>query len=289
VWNRASLTGLGGEPVRVVGYGSSTPDGGTGTKRTADLSIRQLTADLISIGNFVDRGICHGDSGGPTFHTFGDGVERLIGVHSFTRTEDCLDGADTRVDAKATFLLQWLAEKEDDCGPDFVCAVGACGATDPDCVDVGSLCEGSWQCAGRSCINDAQHPAAYCSKPCTTDDECGVDLRCDPFRRLCQYPQLPTARPGEACTPQATFCTVGSVCNGPSAAQAHCSQPCSRSIECLTGQNCRTGFAGGNVCFDPDPITLPIAQVEFPAAPRCAIGPGVFPLLAALWLMRRRG
>jgi V8-like Glu-specific endopeptidase len=287
-WNSQNISGLGGAAIRAVGYGAATPDGGTDTKRTVDLTIRQLTPDLISLGNLVDKGICHGDSGGPTFHTFGDGVERLVGVHSFTRTDDCLDGADTRIDAKAPFVLQWLADKEENCAANLVCATGVCLPVDPDCVALGSACDAPYECRGRQCVNDAQHAAKYCSKTCTTDDECVPGLSCDLGRGLCQLAQLPTARPGEPCIAGATFCTSGSVCNGASADQARCSQPCARTLECLPGQTCKTGFAGGNVCFDSPPVVLPIARVELPAAHGCSAGLGLWTVLGALWLRRRR-
>ena len=287
-WNRTSLTGLGGEPVRAVGYGADGPDAGTGTRRTVDLTIRQLTPELISLGNFVDKGICHGDSGGPTFHTFGDGVERLIGVHSFTRADDCLDGADTRIDAKANFVLQWLSEFEESCAANFVCAVGACVPVDPDCVALGQPCNASWDCRGRQCVSDAQHPENYCSKTCASDADCTGGLRCDTLRAVCQQPQLPTARPTEPCLPGATFCLSGAVCNGPTPELARCSQPCTRTLDCLAPQTCRTGFLGTNACFDPPPITFPVARLELPAATGCSAGVGLWPLLALAWLWRRR-
>lgn len=287
-WNRESLAGLGGAPVRVLGYGASTPDGGTGSKRVALMTIRQLTPDLISLGDFVSTGICHGDSGGPTFHTFGDGVERLVGVHSFTRADDCLDGADTRVDAKAPFLLEWLAEKDQRCGADFVCALGACAPADPDCVEAGASCEGAWQCPGRECVTDAQHAAAYCSKRCATDGDCPAPLKCDVARSVCQRAQLPSVRAGEPCLPGATFCLNGALCTGDSVDVARCSQPCTRSIECVPGQSCRAGFSGGTACFDPAPITLPAGRLELPAATGCSTGTGELAALALLWLARAR-
>ena len=287
-WNKSPLTGLGGEPVRAVGYGADAPDAGTGTRRTVDLTIRQLSPELISLGNFVDKGICHGDSGGPTFHTFGDGVERLIGVHSFTRSDDCLDGADTRIDAKVDFVLQWLSEFEENCGGNDVCAVNVCVPVDPDCVPLGQPCTAAWQCRGRQCIVDPQHPAPYCSKSCTGDADCTGGLRCDSTRALCLQPQLPTSRPTEACLPGATFCLSGSVCNGPTLEEARCSQPCTRTVECLAPQTCRTGFTGTNGCFDPPPRTLPLARIELPAAPGCSqVGAG-WPGLALVFLLARR-
>lgn len=281
-WNKAPITALGGEPVRAVGYGADWPDAGTGTKRTVELTIRQLTAELISLGNFVDRGICHGDSGGPTFHTFPDGVERLVGVHSFTRRDDCLDGADTRVDVQAPFILQWLSEKEENCAPDFVCAANVCATADPDCVAVGSACAAAWECTSRQCSSDPQHAETYCSKACTTDGDCPGGMSCDVGRRLCQLAQLPTARPGEPCLPDETFCLSGAVCNGRTLAEARCSQPCARSIECVMGQRCEPGFSGAQACLDPPPVVLPIARVELPAA-SCSSTWGLWPWLVLFW------
>jgi hypothetical protein len=252
------------------------------------MTIRQLTPDLISLGDFVSTGICHGDSGGPTFHTFGDGVERLVGVHSFTRADDCLDGADTRVDAKAPFLLEWLAQKDQSCGADFVCAVGACAPADPDCVEAGASCEGAWQCRGRECVNDAQHAARYCSKGCSTDGDCPAPMTCDVARSVCERAQLPSVRPGEPCLPGATFCLNGALCTGDAVDAARCSQPCTRSIECVAGQSCRAGFSGGTACFDPAPITLPAGRLELPAATGCSTGEGGLAALALLGLARAR-
>lgn len=289
-WNALPLEGLGGQAVRAVGYGASGPDAGLGTKRTVDLSIRQLTAELISLGNFVDRGICHGDSGGPSFHTFGDGVERLVGVHSFTRTEDCLDGADTRVDANAPFLLQWLAEKEDACGPNLVCAVSGCPAPDPDCVPLGEACQTVFQCQGRRCVDDPQHPAPYCSQACSTDGDCGGDRTCDVARGVCQRAQLPPARRGEACTPGESFCLGDTRCTGAAAGdQPRCLARCAQTATCLLGQTCLPGLTGENVCVDAPPVQLPLAELTGPAAGGCATLPALWPMVAAgLLLLRKR-
>ena len=78
------LDGRGGQPVRALGYGLDALDGGTGTRHEVALTLRQISPEQILIGDLVSKGICRGDSGGPTLHTFDDGVERVIGVHSFT-------------------------------------------------------------------------------------------------------------------------------------------------------------------------------------------------------------
>jgi len=85
-WNTTNIGAYGGRPVRAVGYGTTGPNDTSqvSTKRTVDLIFRRVTNTLIYLGDQVAKGICHGDSGGPTFHTFSDGVERLVGVHSCT-------------------------------------------------------------------------------------------------------------------------------------------------------------------------------------------------------------
>ena len=72
--------------MRAIGYGTTGNDQGAGLRRQVGLTITRVTDGNFFIGDGVAKGICHGDSGGPTFHTFADGVERVIGVHSFTST-----------------------------------------------------------------------------------------------------------------------------------------------------------------------------------------------------------
>ncbi len=287
-WNAESLDGLGGAPVRALGYGTIGSSLGSGIKRTVDLTIRQLSADLISLGNSIDKGICHGDSGGPTFHTFADGVERVVGVHSFTRTEACVDGADTRVDAYAPFILQWLADRENECATNGVCAVGACPAPDLDCVAEGGACTGVFQCQGRECVADPQHREPYCARSCHTDPDCRPGFTCDVARGLCQFVQLPEVRPGEPCTPEATFCTQGMVCDGASPGRASCRKPCTMTGQCPNPQRCQAGFSGRLVCTDPPPIVLPAASLEAAAATGCSTGAGLVPLVFLALLHRRR-
>ncbi len=93
-WNAAALEGKGGAPIRTIGYGTTGPTaGGGGVRRQVALTIRQLEPDRIKIGDQDAAGICSGDSGGPSLHTFADGVERVIGVHS-SSAASCVDGTD---------------------------------------------------------------------------------------------------------------------------------------------------------------------------------------------------
>ncbi|MFZ5438675.1 MAG: trypsin-like serine protease [Myxococcota bacterium] len=281
--NLAPLTGLGGAPIRAVGYGTDLTDGGMGTRRSVDLTLRKLSATHLDLGDLTSRGVCHGDSGGPTFHTFADG-ERLIGVHSFTRTDACTDGADIRVDPEADFILSWLAEQEDACEPDNVCMPG-CPTVDPDCRAPGAPCDTAYQCPGRECRTDAQHPAPYCTATCSAG--CPPPLSCDPVRGLCQLPQQPTARPGEPCTSGQTFCLDGALCSGARAEAPVCSLRCTVSADCPTGQGCTIGFTGEQVCL-VRPLTLPRAEVVEPAAARGCQAVDGLQLAVVLALLRRR-
>jgi hypothetical protein len=286
-WNQGSLDGRTGQLVRVLGYGApdGTMDGGMGTRREVELPIRQLSPQLISLGDFTGKGLCHGDSGGPTLLLMDDGVERLIGVHSFTRSADCTDGADTRTDAYAPFLDAWLTEKEDTCGSDGLCSTKTCGTADLDCLGAGEPCRSALQCPGRRCVTDPQHDAAYCSSPCP----CAAPLVCDAMSNECRLPQLPEVGPGSACVPSQSWCTSGWRCDGVSAALASCSRPCSADRECTPEQQCRPGFSGQRICLARE-VRLPVGRWEGPVVSRCSIGVGeAASILLGLWLVRRPG
>ncbi len=288
-WNSSSLAGRGGAPVRVLGYGTTGSNGlGAGLRREVALTVRQLSPELLYLGNGVDKGICHGDSGGPTFLTFEDGVERLVGVHSFTVTEDCLDGADTRVDAYASFVQQWLADHEDACAANDVCAVGSCPSPDPDCVPLGGACNNVFQCLGRQCVSDVQHPQPYCSKTCVTDPDCGAGFTCDPADHVCQRVQLPLVRPLEPCIPGATFCESGTVCTGPAEGNTRCNRPCAQTSDCPNPERCQPGFDGMKICTAPPAIVIAAATLAAPAAPGCSTGLGLAPFLLIAIVLRRR-
>ncbi|MEW5743590.1 MAG: trypsin-like serine protease [Myxococcota bacterium] len=217
-WNQASVAS--GQAVRSVGYGTIGNDTGSGTKRTVDLIINQASPTLIFVGNGVNKGICHGDSGGPTFRTFPDGVERVVGVHSFTRTEDCTDGAATRVDAFRNFVQTWLSEKEAaTCNRDGRCVQG-CASVDLDCV----------------CGTDGQCTAAC---PDLTQDadcgDCGANGVC--ADRSCPLRDPDCVEEGQACTSPSQC--VGRRCVvDPQHTAPYCSKPCASSANCSPGYEC---------------------------------------------------
>ncbi|MBL8913570.1 MAG: trypsin-like serine protease [Archangium sp.] len=285
-WNRASLDGRSGEVLRVFGYGSNDmTDAGMGVRREVELMINQVTPTHLFLGDGFSKGICHGDSGGPSLLTFNDGVERLAGVHSFTRTPDCLDGADFRIDAFRLQLADWLGAWEGACGSDGLC-VSTCGATiDPDCVRPGDRCSDAIDCASRACITDPQHPEAYCSQSCASA-ACPAPLECS--NSQCVLPQLPTARQGEACVMGQTHCLNDTRCDGVSPELALCSRSCTSNTTCAASEDCRPGFSGQFVCV-PREIKLPIA-VWSGRASGCSSGEdarNIFLVVAYVWSLRR--
>jgi hypothetical protein len=111
-------------PVEIVGYGMRTaeydpynPDPeDSGIKYHADTFINEVGATEMQIGD-VDPAPqkCHGDSGGPTFLDYNDGmtpVQRLVGITSHAYDEsDCLrGGVDTRVDAYRDWIEDELVD-----------------------------------------------------------------------------------------------------------------------------------------------------------------------------------
>src|SRR5262249_24253416 len=136
-WNTATIDALHGAPLRAVGYGATTGGAnpsGAGVKHQVNLTFVQIAAAQFELGDMTSHGICHGDSGGPSFHTFPDGIERVVGVHSFTIDQNCLDGADSRTDYFRSFIDTWMAQNETrTCAIDGLCKQG-CTPVDQDCA-----------------------------------------------------------------------------------------------------------------------------------------------------------
>lgn len=223
-WNAQSVATFGGKPLRAVGYGAASADAGfPGIKREVGLTFRQLTADQIWIGDQESKGICSGDSGGPSFHTFTDGVERVVGVHSTASLAAyCFDGTDQRVDIHAGFIRGWLMEKEAAaCWHDGRCVATGCAAVDVDCV-----CGTDGMCTDK-CPNlllDADCPA-----DCVTNGVCSTkacprpDVDCGYFTGDCAVPQ---------------DCLSGRCVTDPQHPSPYCSSTCGANAECAPSMEC---------------------------------------------------
>lgn len=271
VVNRTSLEDETGALLRVVGYGTDSPDGGGGQRRSVTLPLRQLSAGLLLLGDGQARGICHGDSGGPSFR-LSDG--QLVGVHSFTASEACTDGADTRVDLELPFIDLWLADTEAECGADGLCS--AAGCDDPDCTPTGAPCSSAATCASRLCAE------GICTHACTGDPGCEPGLRCQASR--CQLDPRPPVALGDACDAE-TRCVTGQ-CLTPTGASARCARACDTDADCPEGA-CEATAEGPHACVGA-PIHLPAIGEGWPAAPTgCATAPGAALVLLLVLLGTR--
>jgi hypothetical protein len=220
-WNAQSVSAMSGLPLRAVGYGTTGIGGaGAGLRREVALTFRQVTAAKIFLGDQAAMGICHGDSGGPSLHTFPDGIERVVGVHSYTLDQNCLDGADTRVDAQADFIQQWIDEKEAaSCGEDGRCKMG-CAPVDLDCV-----CGLDGACT-TDCPNLLKDPD--CPKDCIANSICSV--------KACPVPDIDCAVVGHGCN--GPLQCVSRMCVSDPQHLAYCSQGCVVSADCPAHMEC---------------------------------------------------
>jgi len=185
-----------GQPLRLVGYGrTSATTSDSGTRRSQSLSITSATSQVLQYGVSGVSGICAGDSGGPGLWRGTDGVERVAGVHSYTLSPQCGDGADIRVDAwAASFIDPWIASRDAaTCARDQRCKTG-CAPADPDCVCAADgVCAAacptlSWDPDCANCGANGTCSAVACPTPdpdctCLADGVCQVQCpsgRVDP-------------------------------------------------------------------------------------------------------------
>ncbi|MBK7863720.1 MAG: trypsin-like serine protease [Archangiaceae bacterium] len=237
-WNMASLNSLTGQSIRAVGYGASmggaNPTGG-GVKRQVNLTFRQMFTDIFFLGDGTGHGVCHGDSGGPSFHTFSDGVERVVGVHSFTTTEACTTGADTRVDYFQSFIKQWLMEKEAaSCIEDGRCA-SSCATPDLDCV-----CARDGQCTA-ACPNVAKDPD--CPADCAQNGVCS--------QQACPTPDTDCVANGQACA-AAVLCPDRLCERDEQHVDPYCTRACSSNGDCFAGGECDTALGRCRYTYVPE-------------------------------------
>jgi MYXO-CTERM domain-containing protein len=179
-YNRTALPqSMVGQAARLVGYGitmaSDTMGTTAGTRRQAPTKLASFDALLL---NFQDmqHNICEGDSGGPAFMTI-DGTEKIVGVTSygFQGCPVSMPGTDTRVDAYASFIDQYVLQFDppakgpgDDCTSDADCFPRTCqqsGATkicaqpcDPAAMP--SVCSTGTMCTSVDSRNICAKPAA---------------------------------------------------------------------------------------------------------------------------------
>ncbi len=231
-WNTSSVDGLRRQPLRAVGYGitSNQNQGSSGIKRHVNLVFDQIDSTHIYLGDGSGKGVCHGDSGGPSFHTFSDGVERIVGVHSYDASGDCVYGGDIRVDAYQSFVQQWLDTwEEPTCAEDGRCKATGCATVDVDCYCV----------ADGACTADCKDLASDpdCPAHCAPDGVCSEDT--------CPVPDEDCAAEGEACMSEEQ-CQSRLCMSDPQHPEFfYCSRQCATSAQCPAGMEC---VPGAQVC-----------------------------------------
>ena len=237
LWNRANFgPEIVGKTVRVAGYGITATEGtGSGIKRSVQLPVNDLDLTLLNFGTTNQKGTCSGDSGGPMFYVFPDGVERQIGVHSFHRGE-CGRNADARVDKGADFVDQWFLDVEAaSCGEDAQCKTG-CTPEDVDCT-----CAADAVC-NPLCLTPAKD--ADCAESCAAGNVCSTTA---------------CATPDPDCQPFGAACGIEEQCAGRRCTtdlqnvEGYCSKACAIAADCPTGTDC----GGTGVCTKKQ---LPVAN-----------------------------
>jgi V8-like Glu-specific endopeptidase len=177
VMNRTPIdNSMAGMPVRMVGYGVTSPSDTTGQttgiRRQTMVQLGGLWAANQAILEFSETttGTCEGDSGGPAFMTLG-GREVIAGITSFSTTPLCMSsGYDTRIDL---FADSWVKMYIDQADPGFVnggSGGGGGGGSDggtaggPATGAVGAGCASNADCTSGICAT--QGTQRYCTAPC---------------------------------------------------------------------------------------------------------------------------
>lgn len=210
-----------GKIVRVAGYGiTKTMGSGAGVKRTLDLKVNDLDPTLLNTGTTNQKGTCNGDSGGPMFYRFPDGIERQVGIHSFHRG-DCGRNAAARVDKGLDFIDQWFIDVEaPTCSEDALCKTG-CVPEDVDCLcATDSICNPLCLTPGKD---------ADCADSCTAGNVCSVTA--------CATPDPDCQAIGAPCGVE-EHCAGRRCISDAQNPEGYCSKTCSVATDCPSGFEC---------------------------------------------------
>ena len=245
-------SGYVGRPITVVGWGL-TSEGGSdqGTRRFVELTFRSVTANEILLGDMAGKGICNGDSGGPSLHTFADGVQRVVGLHSYTEPgAACKNGGDVRVDRFASFISQYvMANEGPTCVEDGLCKSG-CSPVDVDCA-----CRADGQCSAE-CPNLLSDPD--CPIDCVGNGVCATDD--------CPVKDPDCVGELEACT-SPSMCQRRTCATDPQRSQQYCTSPCGAGVSCPAGTTCFDG-----ACLKPQQMRADAGSDCEPGVTLCASG-----------------
>ncbi len=281
-WNAQPLdASLVGQDIRIVGFGFQQ-DANEEERRIGDKMTIRLPVDHLVESKEYEYvlGTCNGDSGGPQFYRFPDGIERVIGVTSYGRGGCTGMSGAHRVDPYDAWITAQVALHDPpSCEKDYRCVSG-CPGVDPDCpcdaadgacsaacLDPASDPDCPAGCGGGdTCVTTCPGPDPDCGDPCAAEGHCLADC---PARD----PDCTAAGgAGDACT-GAFDCGSGTVCLTPAPGAASvCTPTCDRDQGgCGSGLECRTVAPGTAACVPPFEL---LSGFEG-AASSCAIGPGV--------------
>lgn len=175
-YNKKNLKAFIGQSVFYLGYGTTSGEAsflGLGTKRSVNLPIDSVDAETYNT-KFDDRGLCHGDSGGPGLILI-DGVPTIVGLTSASlgcqggQCKPCSNGSKhTRVDRFADWIASHVEDSfksckvnssrcdcEAACGTDGLCYNSVCSQ---------KTCNETLACLFEVCALDANDGS--CSTRC---------------------------------------------------------------------------------------------------------------------------
>jgi len=237
-----------GTPLLIVGFGRTSPDAALdGLKRDGTITCGALTATTVGYSGAVHA--CEGDSGGPALVTI-SGVEYVAAVTS-NGNESCTgDAVGTRVSA---FYDQLLAP---------YLALGRASS-----ANVGAPCLSDSACVAGTCQSapdDSQ--VAYCTTPCSADQDCPAGMACDTAdggAQMCMWPPPSPGAFGGSCATDSVCASALCVDDGTSDA-GFCSVRCftQNASPCPPSYDCRTN------------PSAPTTNACFPSAPRSPSGCG---------------
>ncbi len=262
----------GGQAIRVVGYGRTSPTGmsDTGTRRAVTTTISRSMPETFEFGQAGTLGLCAGDSGGPSFWRSPDGLNRVAGVHSYGTTTQCGVGGDVRVDTELAFIDATLTLFDPpSCASDGRCQLG-CTPVDPDCT-----CLADGRC--EACLGAAVDPD--CPANCIANDLCQ--------NAGCAAPDPDCKFDGDVCA-QAPEC-AGNRCLTDARGFSFCTRPCADDSVCTREMRCSDGSCRAPPGQGPgDGGTAP-GTVD-PIIGGCSTSPGLtlVPAFLLLRLSRRR-
>jgi hypothetical protein len=239
-----------GRHVRLVGFGYQQPASAEERRIGDKMQTSEPITKLVGEKEFeYYLGTCNGDSGGPAFYRFPDGVERVIGVTSYGRGGCTGDSGSHRVDRHDAWIRAQIAAYDPpSCERDHRCVAG-CAGGDPDCpcaVDDG-VCRADCEdpaadpdcpvgCGGGDvCTAGCPAPDPDCGDPCGGEGHCVPG--CAPRDPDCP----PPLGAGETCT-SAHDCGADLACvAAPELDRLACAPACAPgdADACESGRECR--------------------------------------------------